>query len=106
MKMIVLPIKKQWFLMVRRGEKKEEYRALSTYYDRLFLKHEGKRIWICLRNGYRRDSPRIYCEATPVRGKTGKAEWGAQPGVKYWVLKIEKVTETDQAEQWGSERNK
>ena len=30
--MLILPIKKKWFDMIRSGEKKEEYREIKSYY--------------------------------------------------------------------------
>ncbi len=31
--MLILPIKKKWFDMIKKGEKKEEYREIKPYYD-------------------------------------------------------------------------
>ena len=36
MEMLTLPIKRKWFDMIASGEKKEEYRALTDYYDTRF----------------------------------------------------------------------
>lgn len=30
--MLILPIKKKWFDMIKSGEKKEEYREITPYY--------------------------------------------------------------------------
>ena len=30
--MLILPIKKKWFDMIRSGEKKEEYREIKSYW--------------------------------------------------------------------------
>ena len=34
--MIILPIKKKWFKMIKTGEKKEEYREIKPYYNSRF----------------------------------------------------------------------
>jgi hypothetical protein len=88
--MITLPIKKKWFDMIVSGEKKEEYRDNTPYYFSRFKAHFCKRITIRLRNGYRKDSPAAICEVIP-RIKTGRTEWGAEPGKKYITLCIQSV---------------
>ncbi len=100
--MLILPIKKKWFDMILSGEKKEEYRATSVYWMTRFCKYfpmhphscfptGGVAEWVEFRNGYRKDSPSFcaLCELVDVR--EGKPEWGAEPGKKYYVLKIIKV---------------
>lgn len=97
--MLVLPIKRKWFDMILSGKKKEEYRETSAYWMTRFRKHfpmypysyipkGGMMEWVEFRNGYRKDSPsfRALCELVDVR--KGKPEWGAEPGKKYYVLKI------------------
>lgn len=111
--MLILPIKKKWFDMIVSGEKKEEYREIKPYYDSRFMNAFGfllaggqmvygeaapeeiRKPWpvpVVFRNGYSKDSPEVVCKCTLQFGK-GKPEWGAEPGVLYYVLKIEKVEE-------------
>lgn len=95
--MLVLPIKKKWYDMIKSGEKKEEYRELKEYYHirfkRIFgLDYKDKKATLILRNGYRHDSPKIMCVCKLEIG-TGKKEWGAIPGKKYYILKILKICE-------------
>lgn len=40
MKTLTLPLKKQWFDLIKSGEKKEEYREIKPYYIRQFIKFE------------------------------------------------------------------
>ena len=100
--MLVLPIKKKWFDMILSGEKKEEYKEVSAYwktrfsnvfvmYPYSYLPAGGVLRPILFRNGYRKDSPSFcaLCELVDVR--EGKPEWGAEPGKKYYVLRIIKV---------------
>ena len=97
--MLVLPIKRKWFDMILSGEKKEEYRDISAYWITRLHKYFPMYLHSCFptggvaecvkfRNGYRKDSPSFcaLCELVDVR--EGRPEWGAEPGKKYYVLKI------------------
>lgn len=97
--MLTLPIKKKWFDMILDGEKLEEYRDLSKhYYQRLaryvcgvfYTDEEKPRIFVCFRNGYRKDSPSFVARCTVKLG-TGNPKWGAEPGKEYYVLSIEDI---------------
>lgn len=114
--MLVLPIKKKWFDMIVSGEKKEEYREIKPYYNRILGKlfigfpfteaiiknfesikdYDEKQIKsnmeIIFRNGYRYNSPAVRCRCTITIGP-GIKEWGAEPGIDYYVLKILKILE-------------
>ena len=91
--MLVLPIKKQWFDMIKSGKKKEDYREITPYWaSRLFRSQiswgvgleyllNNKNVeqygHVKLRNGYKKDSPSIICYCHVYRGQ-GKEEWGAE----------------------------
>ena len=91
--MLVLPIKKKWFDMIRSGEKKEEYREIKPYWASRLFKNQmswgigleyllnNKSIeqygYYKLKNGYKKDSPSIICYCHIRRG-LGKEEWGAE----------------------------
>ncbi len=110
--MLVLPIKKQWFDMILSGEKKEEYRDIKPYYTKRFL-HRGllKEVvdvrspqkepkivndgqnYILFRNGYSATSPSFEALVSISIGK-GNPNWGAEPGIKYYVLHIKEITNT------------
>lgn len=109
---LILPIKKQWFDMIKNGTKKEEYREIKPYWAKRFAKYFGrfyntreipdvdgnipKYVWsnekmvVRFRNGYGSNVPEIHCEVS-IREDYGKEEWGAVPGVKYYVLMIHRV---------------
>ena len=108
MKMLILPIKKKWYDMILSGEKTEEYREIKPYYDSRFESVFGCQ-WlfrgidgvgdttppekeIIFRNGYSRSSRQAKATCTLTKG-TGNPEWGAEPGVKYYVLHIKKIQE-------------
>lgn len=87
--MLTLPIKSKWFDMILSGEKKEEYRNITKFYESRFnnAKDENNQFWCVLRNGYSASSPSIevYVELSTGYGKT---EWGADPLIKYYILSI------------------
>lgn len=96
--MLILPIKKKWFDMIIAGEKKEEYREISDYYESRFADlyyhslefNENAlrpRFNVIFRNGYSKKSPSIRCEVEVSIGY-GKPEWGAEPKKQYFVLQI------------------
>ena len=101
--MLVLPIKKKWFDMIKSGEKKEEYREIKPYYNsrlgvRLIIQElingsNAKFISnIMFRNGYGKDRPTILCKCEISKGY-GKQEWGAELNKEYYILKILSVEE-------------
>lgn len=112
--MLILPIKKKWFDMIKSGEKKEEYREIKPYWTTRFDKkvmlfnHEltdremqylcVKEEYMCtnviFRNGYNKNSPQIKCKVKIFVG-IGNPEWGAEPNKLYYVLKILSVEEVE-----------
>ena len=102
--MIILPIKKKWFDMIKSGEKKEEYREIKPYYTSRFKNYLPRvnifrakewiysQIIVIFRNGYRADSPKIKCKCLLKYGQ-GKPEWGAEPNKEYYILDILSVEE-------------
>lgn len=94
--MLILPIKKKWFDMIKSGEKKEEYREIKPYYDSRLLGYYISHLetTIILRNGYSSNSPTIKCKVKVETGY-GKEEWGAEPNKLYYVLKILSVEKID-----------
>jgi hypothetical protein len=85
--------------MILSGEKQEEYREIKPYYERRF-RHlwQGSLIGgnakreICFRNGYGSSRPEFIAVCT-LDIKTGKEEWGAEPGKEYYTLKIHEIKE-------------
>ena len=98
--MLTLPIKNPWFSMIRAGEKREEYREETEYWRTRLETAFGKEIhqaaeqqaetWIRLRNGYGVDRPSIQARVR-LRIGQGRPEWGAEPGVEYYVLIVQAV---------------
>lgn len=101
--MLTLPIKGKWFNMILSGEKLEEYREIKPYYMTRFKKvfamytnsylpMAGDKQEIRFRNGYGSSRPEFVALCT-LDVKTGKEEWGAEPGKEYYTLKIHEITE-------------
>ncbi len=96
----LLTIKKKWYDMILSREKKEEYREFKTYYLKRFqnigmitddgFSMTGVERLICFRNGYSNNSPSFVARCTLEVGE-GKTEWGAEKGVKYYILKIKEI---------------
>ena len=91
--MLTLPIKKQWFDMILSGEKKEEYRDNTPYYNSRFGKYLGKAVRVKFRNGYNSDSP-SFERTVVVKCGRGWEKWGAEKDKAYFVLEIQPEEET------------
>ncbi len=85
--MLTLAIKKEWYDMIDKGKKQEEYRDITPYYNSRFERFEGTEQEIRLRNGYTSSSPMLQITAYITKG-TGNPDWGADEDKEYWVLKI------------------
>ena len=101
MKVLYLTIKKKWFDMIASGEKKEEYRDITPhYFARLVDRYETnlRRNFsdyvyenfdaVTFINGYQPKSPRLTVKFLGISRSEGKTEWGAEPGKKYFVIKL------------------
>ena len=98
--MLTLPIKKKWFDMIAKGEKKEEYRDIKPYYKSRFTmigllfpgldEPTDETAAILLRNGYKSTSPTLMVSVR-LFIREGKPEWGAEPNKTYYVLHIESI---------------
>lgn len=103
---MVLTLKKQWFDMILSGVKTEEYREIKPYWEKRFTNYFGRyhdysqnppiQVWdqekkyIVFRNGYGKDKPEFTAECS-ISEEYGKEEWGAEQGVKYYVLRIHRI---------------
>lgn len=83
--MLTLPIKKKWFDMIVSGEKKEEYREITAYYQVRFENLVKNKCQ--LRNGYGKNRQTIIINFDLNIG-FGRKEWGAEPNKQYYILKI------------------
>lgn len=91
--MLTLPIKGEWYHMILRGEKLEEYRADTSYYAARFARYEDQPLRLRLRNGYRAGSPTMEALVVPKFRAGAKPEWGGDPAEVCWVLEIQEAHE-------------
>ncbi len=102
--MLTLPIMKKWADMILSGEKKEEYRAMSRYWATRFRKVVGSHDFnraltgknsqgvytVKYQVGYNNTGKRFLVNFR-LRTGYGKKEWGAEEGVKYFIVGIENI---------------
>jgi len=88
MKILHLTLKKQWFDMIKSGEKREEYREIKPYWDKRLNKSYDV---IRFRNGYSKGSPVITVEIKEILTGLGIVEWGAPEGEKVYILKLGEI---------------
>lgn len=101
MKILELPLQACWYLMIESGAKKEEYREVKSYWSKRFVGfhhplfshrygYEQCNVkgytHVRFRYGYTKKTMLFKIESITIR--TGKEEWGAAPGVKYYVIKL------------------
>jgi hypothetical protein len=91
MRFLELTLKREWFDMIARGEKKEEYRNPT---DWILSRLNGKEYdFVRFRNGYNPGSPICVCEYRGWKWGHGRAEWGGrQGGSKYIIISLGKIT--------------
>lgn len=81
-----LVLKKKWFDLISSGEKPEEYREKTPYWE--------KRIWnkrkeigsVCFHCGY--TNIIYYSDVDYISIGKGKEEWGAVRGKEYYIIKL------------------
>lgn len=116
MKTLTLSLKKQWFDMIKSGEKKEEYRELKPFWEKRLVDYKAiiadaqalafKRYVLRIPYDVCKDYPRGYdtlvftlgypkaddaerrltFKNPKIRIDEGKPEWGAEPGKLYFVI--------------------
>lgn len=97
LKILYLSIKEPWFSMTHRNEKLEEYREIKMYWavrlcvDTQFVGLENPKFkefdMVEARNGYGNHRPVFQKEIDKIFIGTGREEWGAKPGVEYFVIR-------------------
>ena len=119
MKTLHLNLKEKWFEMIFNGEKTEEYRDIKDHWVKRLTQptDEGVRVsdviyhlnggdWhpfkssefefsyydtITFSNGYASERPQFEIELKVIEIKEGNRELGAEPGKRYFVLKLGKI---------------
>lgn len=96
---LTLSLKRKWFDLIKSGVKLEEYREYNGYWGVRFLVREpGLKDCIHVRMDYtdlvftlgypKKDdlSRRLVFKNPRIQIRTGKPEWGAEPGKTYFVI--------------------
>lgn len=93
--MIILPIKRKWFDLIRTGVKKEEYREIKPHYISRLEKYVGAAPFIVkfINSRFFTDSAPSFTATVSIKKGAGKPEWGAEPGVEYYILSIISIKE-------------
>ena len=101
MKTLTLSLKKQWFVMIKAGIKKEEYREIKPYYNTRFCEPINSRIFYPGETGAKTFDRLVFTLGYPkaddterrltfkdpkIRIGTGRPEWGAEPVKNYFVI--------------------
>lgn len=108
--MLTLPIKRQWFDMICRGEKREEYRECTEYWGKRLNTARLGCYWneineifeVKIRAGYNSKSPTATLQVRLTTGR-GVQEWGANPAKYYYIMQILGVKNI---ENWSQEASK
>ena len=93
-KVLQLTLKKKWFDLIKSGVKKEEYREIKRFWESRFavmLVNKQHYDRILFKNGYSKNAPKFLIELKGIRIGTGKTEWGAESGIKYFVLELGEI---------------
>lgn len=100
-----LNLTKEWFEMVKRQYKKEEYRAISPFYNKTLNSHikvDGRwhhpsDVVLCFSNGYDKNRPQILAQCEGLKVGFGKEEWGAEKDTQYNIFSLGQVLEVPMA---------
>ncbi|MDR9502575.1 MAG: hypothetical protein RI601_12335 [Desulfurivibrionaceae bacterium] len=100
MKTLHLNLKRKWFDMILAGEKKEEYRDLTSYWESRFIRPipgEPEEFnfsffdTVTFSNGYAKDRPQFTIELKLILIGHGRSEWGAEEDKEYFVLRLGRI---------------
>lgn len=97
MKTLHLILKKKWFDMIKSGEKKEEYRALTKHWESRLVDNSAGSIsfkyfdTVTFTNGYAKNAPRFEIELNSITIDSGLECWGAHRFEEYFVIKLGEI---------------
>lgn len=101
MKVLHLTLKKKWFDMIDERIKPEEYREINDFWIKRLTNHFKKFTadiyhveWknfdqvLFANGGHFGNVPKIQFVIEDMEIREGNPEWGAEPGKKYFVIKL------------------
>ena len=80
-----LVLKSKWYDMTESRVKMEEYRRICDYWKNRIWDRKDEISEVVLHNGY--TSTTVTREVKEIVLATGNPEWGAEPGVEYYVIR-------------------
>ena len=83
-KTLFLPLKKEWYELIEKGIKTEEYREIKDFWFKRLTNKNFK--YVQFSYGYTKRTMTFICEGIEIG--TGKPEWGAKPGKTYFIIKL------------------
>jgi len=101
-----LNLKGRWFKEILLHEKKEEYREIKPFWNRIFvngyIKIKGRcyhptDVDIVFSNGYAKNRPQILVQCKGLCVGGGLEKWGARPGDQYFVLLLGRILKSNHA---------
>lgn len=90
MKILDLPLKKEWYDMIESGEKREEYRAITPYWQKRLSGKEYTHVRF--RYGYTKRTM-LFAINSVITGR-GKPKWGAPISAHVFIIELgEKINQ-------------
>lgn len=89
MKILDLVLKKEWFDMIKNGNKREEYREIKPYWTKRLIDKDGNFksfTHVKFRNGYTNNF--VVFRIKDIHIGKGKEEWGGEPNTDVYVIEI------------------
>lgn len=74
--------------MIASGEKTEEYRSITPHWTKIITAIFPYKYNVCFHRGYTKTTMTFRIERIDMG--TGKEEWGAEPGKKYYIIVLGK----------------
>lgn len=99
--MLMIPVSKKNLRKIANREMKENYREMKPYWTSRLknLFDEDGPWYVRFRAGNCKDDPYVECQVDLKVGQ-GRPEWGAAPGVEYYILDILKISKACIPEDW------
>lgn len=86
---LFLRLKKKWFYLIQCGEKKEEYREITPYWETRIRKTNFTHVHFTLGYPKKTDLSRhMIKEIKEIVISKGRPEWGAEPSKEYFVIRF------------------
>lgn len=96
MKILDLPLKKEWYNMIESGEKREEYREIKDYWRKRLVLYDNRNQLICIgpwrythvrfRYGYTKRT--MTYEIDEITIGRGNPNWGAPTDRDVFIIKF------------------